>query len=183
MAFSINDIKANFRGGVPSHSFQVQLTNPIGDASADRKLTFMAEATRLPESTLGTTTVSYFGRDVKYAGDRTFSPWPVEIINDEDFLIRNALETWSARINSLQGNKREFTSGNPALYKSQATVTQFSRTGQVLRVYQFNGIWPEEVSGINLNWAAKDELQRFSVTFQYDDWNIVGGITGNAGGL
>lgn len=181
MTFSINDIKANLVTVRPT-LFQVQVTNPIGDGISDRKLTLTCEAARLPESEIGIIPIAYKGRDIKYAGDKSFTPWQVQIINDEDFSVRNAMETWANRINSNQGNKREFSTSNPNLYKSQATVTQFSQTGQIIRVYQFNGLWPSEVSPIDLSWDAKDQAQRFTVTFQYDDWEIVGGITGNAGG-
>jgi uncharacterized protein YlzI (FlbEa/FlbD family) len=58
---------------------------------------------------------------MKVAGDRTFAEWTVTIINDEDFLIRNAMEEWSNQINRLQRNVREI-----GRYKSVAQVTQFS---------------------------------------------------------
>jgi len=66
----------------------------------------------------------YFGRKIKLAGDRTFADWTVTVINDEDFLIRNALEQWSNQINSLQGNLRTFGGASPSFYKANATVTQ-----------------------------------------------------------
>jgi hypothetical protein len=132
---------------------------------------------------LGIIEVPYFGRRIKMAGDRTFADWSVTVINDEDFLIRNAMEEWSNKINSLQGNLRQFGAASPLLYKANAQVTQFSKTGTPIRTYQFNGIFPSAIAPIDLDWSATDQIEEFTVTFQYDWWEVAGGITGNAGGV
>jgi hypothetical protein len=125
--------------------------------------------------------VPYFGRKIKIAGDRTFAEWTVTLINDEDMIIRNAMEEWSNNINSHLGNLRSFGSASPTLYKANATVTHFGKTGLPLRSYTFNGLFPTEVSPIDLDWNTTDTLEEFTVTFQYDHWEV-SGLTGNAGG-
>ena len=181
MAFNINDLRSQLTfGGAKSSLFQVQITNPASGL-ADLKVPFMAKAATLPASTLGTIEVPYFGRKIKLAGDRTFEEWTVTIINDEDFLIRNAMEQWAASINSHQGNITSFASASPLQYKAQAQITQFSKTGTPLRVYQFNGLFPVQIGGIEMNWENENQIEEFQVTFQYDWWSVVGGITGDAG--
>ena len=93
------------------------------------------------------------------------------------------MEEWSNKINSFQGNIRAFGSASPLLYKSQAQVVQFSKTGVPIRTYQFNGIFPTAISNIPLAWASQNEIERFTVTFAVDYWEVSGGITGNAGGI
>ena len=183
MSFNINEIKSQmlFDGARPA-LFQVTLQNPANSV-ADVKFPFMCEATALPEADVGTVQVPYFGRFIKLAGDRTYPDWQVTIINDEDFLVRNALEEWSNKINSFQGNIRAFGSASPLLYKSQAQVVQFSKTGVPIRTYQFNGIFPTAISNIPLAWSSQNEIERFTVTFAVDYWEVSGGITGNAGGI
>jgi hypothetical protein len=44
--------------------------------------------------------VQYFGRELKFAGNRTFSDWTITVINDEDFTVRNAFERWMNGLNS-----------------------------------------------------------------------------------
>lgn len=182
MAFNVNEIRSQLTlGGARGSLFQVTFTNPANSV-ADIKVPFLARATQIPESSLGTIEVPYFGRKIKLAGDRTFGDWSVTVINDEDFLIRNAMEEWSNRINSLQTNLRGFGAAAPLLYKSTAEVTQFSKTGVPIRVYKFNGIYPSSISSIDLNWSDTDSIEEFQVTFQYDWWEVSGGITGQAGG-
>jgi hypothetical protein len=182
MAFNVNEIRSQLTlGGARGSLFQVTFSNPANGV-ADIKVPFMVRAAQIPSSDLGTIEVPYFGRKVKLAGDRTFSDWTVTVINDEDFLIRNAMEEWSSKINSNQTNLRGFGSAAPLLYKSTAEVTQFSKTGVPIRTYKFNGIFPTSVAAIDLNWGDTDSIEEFQITFQYDWWEVSGGITGLGGG-
>lgn len=177
MAFNIQDIKSQLvGGGARQNLFQVRITNPA-NGSADIKVPFMVQATAIPAAGLGTIQVPYFGRTIKLAGDRQYGPWEVQVLNDEDFKIRNAMEEWSNKINRFQGNVREL-----ANYKSQAQVIQYGKDGSILREYEFIGIWPSTVAEIGLSWADNDAIENFNVTFEYDYWRVSGGTTGNAGG-
>jgi hypothetical protein len=89
------------------------------------------------------------------------------------------MEQWMASINSHQGNITSFASASPLQYKAQAQITQYSKTGVPLRVYNFNGLFPTEISAIEMNWEAS-AIEEFTVTFQYDWWNVSGGVTGDA---
>ena len=182
MAFNVNEIRSQLTfGGARNSLFQVTITNPANSV-ADIKVPFLVRAAQIPPSTLGTIEVPYFGRKIRLAGDRTFGQWTVTVINDEDFLIRNSMEEWSNKINSLQGNVRLFGSASPLLYKSAAQVTQYSKTGNPIRTYTFSGIYPSEISPIDVDWNSTDQIEEFTVTFQYDYHEVSGGITGNGGG-
>lgn len=182
MAFNINEIKSQLTyGGARPTLFSVKIFNPA-NSTADAKTEFMVQTSQIPSSTLSPIEVSYFGRKIKLAGDRTYDVWTVTVINDEDFLIRNAMEEWSNRINGSLTNLRTFGGSQPSLYKSQALVTQYGRTGESLRQYKFNGIFPLEISPIELDWGATDTIETFSVTFAYDNWEV-SGRTGNGGGV
>lgn len=180
MALNINEIKSQLTfGGAKASHFQVLITNPVNSV-ADIKAPFMIQAASLPGSTLGFIDIPYFGRKIPIAGDRTFEDWTVTVMNDEDFLVRNAMEEWMAAINSHEGNVRQLASASTAEYKSQAQITQFSKTGIALREYTFQGIFPINVSPITTDWETTDDIERFDVTFKYDLWKVTGGVTGNA---
>jgi hypothetical protein len=182
MAFNVNEFSGALKGGGARASlFQVQITNPINGV-ADAQVPFMVKAAQVPASTLGTIEVPYFGRQVKIAGNRTYAEWAPTIINDEDMAIRNAMEQWSHSINSAQGNVTTAGGTAPSLYKANAQVTQYSKDGSILRVYNFVGLYPSEVGAIDLAWDS-EAIQEFPVTFNYDYWEVVGGTTGDAGGI
>lgn len=178
--FDINDMRANLPlGGVRSTLFQVQLVNPV-DGSMNSLLPFRAVATGIPAATLGTIQVPYYGRMMKLAGDRTFDPWTITIIDDEDFKIRDAMENWNTKINALRQNVRLFNSSASLLYKSTGTVTQFSKTAKPLRTYSMEGAYPASIGPAEVSWGATDQLYQFQCTIQYDWWEP-SGVTGNAG--
>lgn len=178
MAFNVNLFQGAMKlGGARPSLFQVNITNPVS-GGADIQVPFMVKATQIPESTVASIPVKYFGRDVKFAGQRTFPDWTTTVINDEDFAIRNALEQWSNSINTHQGNLRALGSASPVLYKSTAQVTQFSKTGIPVRVYNFIGLWPVTIGTIELSWDSADAIEEFPVTWAFDYWTVSGGITG-----
>jgi hypothetical protein len=167
MAFLVDTFKAALDGGgARPNLFEVQVTNPI-DGGGDQKLTFTCRAAQLPASTIGTVETFYFGRQVKLAGDRTFAEWTVTILNDEDFVVRNAMERW---MNAINGHISNLQLAPEILYKQQATVTQFGKSGQRIKEYTFLGLHPTEVGAIDLAWDTNDTIEEFTVTFQYDYW-------------
>jgi len=180
--FSVTEFKSNLQlGGARSTLFQVQLFQPAGLGLNLQNVPFLARAAQIPSSNLGLISVPFFGRIVKMAGDRTFDSWTVTVINDEDFKIRNALETWSNSINNMRGNTRLGSAAN-LNYKAQAQVTQYSKTGDTLRTYNFEGLYPANISAIDLNWNNTDSIEEFTVQFEYDNWVLApGGTTGNIG--
>ena len=170
MAFNINEFKSQLTGGgARSNLFQVQILNPV-DSTADFKVPFMASASTLPASSIASIdTIKYFGRTIKYAGERTFAQWSVTIINDEDFLVRNAMEAWMNGIASHDTNLQSL----PQDYKSNALITQYSKSGDPLRTYKFEGLFPTSVAAQTMDWDT-DGIQTFDVTFSYDLWMVEG---------
>ena len=69
--------------------------NSTGNAEGARLSTFLVKAANLPASTVGVVEVPFRGRTLKIAGDRTFEPWTVTVMNDENFLLERKLEEWS----------------------------------------------------------------------------------------
>jgi hypothetical protein len=179
MAFNINEMKAALTGGgAKSTLFQVSITNKI-DSTADALVPFMVHAAQLPQSSLGSYQLPYMGRKINLAGDRVFEPWTVSVYNDENFAIRNRMEQWMNAINSHTGNLRLTNSSSPSDYKSQALITQFGKTGQALRTYKFEGLFPSTISAIEMDWNGTDSIESYQITFQYDLWTVEG-ITGDA---
>ena len=162
-------------GGARANLFEVEIAFPeelvIDLNLVTDKVPFLVKAAEIPASNLGNIPVPYRGRVLPVAGDRTFDPWTVTIINDTDFQIRDAMEKWSNSINDLQTAQG---SVDPAVYQRSALVKQLSREGsnpgdpeKVLRTYNFEGIYPNTVSNIPLDFGATDQIQELQVTFNY----------------
>ena len=164
---NINDFKATLKGGGASaNQFQVTMPFP-GFASVGgetRVMSYLCQATNLPGMTLGEVDVKFRGRSLYIAGDRTFEAWTTTIMNDTDFLIRNALERWMNGINSLSDN-----SGleNPSDYQVDAFVDQLDRAGQVIKSYTFRGLWPLTIGNIDVAYETNDAIETFEATYRY----------------
>ena len=172
-------------GGARPNMFEVNINLPdqIGkDKNRDENMRFLIKAAEIPAANIGNIPVPFRGRVLPVAGDRTFNPWTVTVINDAQFNIRDAMEQWSNLINDLQFDVGDI---NPADYQTKAEVFQLSRQSQgsggqsagkggeiiqTLRTYNFEGIYPNAVSSIPLDYGATDQIEEFQVTFNYLFW-------------
>ena len=152
----------------------------------------MVKTAQIPASNIGTIEVPYRGRMLKVAGDRTFEPWSVTVVNDGQFQIRQAFEAWSRGINALTENVAQLGYGadGGASYCVDMTVFQLSRDGQnpsrtpsspnnvgvdgmeVIRAYKFYDAWPSAISSIDLSFEANDQIEEFTVEFQYNFFEV-----------
>jgi len=184
----------NFRdrlvgGGARPNLFEVNIELPdgvIGQADYRDDVRFMVKAAEIPAANIGNIPVPFRGRVLPVAGDRTFDPWTVTVINDSKFNIRDAMEQWSNKINDLQFDVGDIS---PSSYQTKAEVFQLSRGGKtssasstggetinVLRTYNFEGIYPSVVSSIPLDYGATDSIEEFQVTFNYLFWTVGNGL-------
>lgn len=180
MAFNVQDFRSSLRyDGARPNLFEVSMsTINVGVANIDPQMVFKCRAAQLPEDNIGVIPVNYMGREIKVPGNRTFPEWTVTVINDEDFLIRNSLEQWMSGINShvrnLRNSAYQSNSGESGkTYTCDATVTQFGKDGTPIKKYSFVGCWPTNVSAIDLDWSANDQIEEFQITFAYQWWESV----------
>ena len=174
LTFANRDI-TNFRqrlnkGGVRSNLFEVEIKDiPGGGQDVQDEVRFLVKAAEIPASNIGNIPVPFRGRVLPVAGDRTFDPWTVTIINN-DFKIRDTMERWSNFINDMVLANG---SVDPASYQKGALVKQLSRDSasgdsiNVIRQYNFVGIYPNVISNIPLDYGATDQIEEFQVTFNY----------------
>ena len=177
MAFqkSIQDFKSILQGGgVRPSMFQVEMVFP-STVTTDTNLvtqegTFLIKAAQLPVAQVNSIPVPFRGRTLKVTGDRIFADWSVTVTNDVSFRLRNAFEKWSETCQNMN-----YVLGANTLneYYSNAIVRQLDRDGNQLRAYRFEGIWPTEVSAIELRFDQADTVEEFSVTFAVQYWNAV----------
>ena len=168
-------------GGARSNLFECELYWPSGaspDNADDNDLAerarFMVKAASLPASTISNIAIPFRGRQLKIAGDRTFEPWSITVINDVDFKLRDSFERW---MNLM--NKHEDNAGltNPTSYQKDLVVRQLGRSSMdqhtsgeaipVLKEYQFRGAFPTTVSSIDLSYENTDAIEEFTVELEY----------------
>ena len=178
-------------GGARPNLFEVELPTLPGDITWDggENLRYMCKAASLPTSTIANIDVPFRGRIFKVAGDRTFEPWTITIINDENFKIRNAMEEWMDIMSKLDNN---LGATDPNAYMTNANVFQLGRgstksskdsdgtDNAVLKQYKFIDIFPTSISAIDLSYDSSDAIEEFTVDFQVQTFELVAAGTPNA---
>ena len=163
--------------------FQVDLAFPSGilqNADLVNLGKFTVRAANLPSSQIGVIEVPFRGRTLKIAGDRTFEPWTITIMNDSGFGLRSAFELWAS---SIQAYNENFTSAaglgdtdDATGYFADMKVHQLARdvkTGdkpKILKSYKFYNIFPSAIAAIDLDYGNNDAIEEFTVEMQVQYW-------------
>ena len=183
---NISDFKSKLiGGGARPNLFEVELTTlPDGVTGWDAdSFQFLCKAAALPAQNIASIDVPFRGRIFKVAGDRTIDTWTVTVINDEDFVLRNAFENWTQQIADLTTN---LGATDPSAYMTNAKVFQLGRGSSkastdssgnenvVLKEYEFIDIFPTRVSAIDLSYDTGDTIEEYTVEFQVQSLNLAG---------
>jgi hypothetical protein len=162
---SISDFKANmFGGGARPNQFICRLTFPRGGADAGTA-TFLCKTASIPASDIEPIQLMYRGRPVNFAGERTFQPWSVTVINEGSFEVRAAFEKWIEDIGNAESSNGLV---EPSDYQTELQVTQLDRADQPIRTYTFHDAFPINVGQIALSWDSNNQIEEYEVTFQYN---------------
>ena len=175
-------------GGVRPNFFEVELKFPnlgIDDNDVSDRTRFLVKGANLPASIVAPISVPFRGRELKIAGERSFDTWTITVINDSNFVLRDAFEKWMNVINKVSDNAGEV---DPTIYQQEAYVHQLGRapitnqagvpatsgnTVPILRSYHFHGVFPTNVSSIELSYDSNNVIEEFSVEFQVQWWEAL----------
>ena len=164
----VDDFKSKIRGGGARPNLFKATVNFHTYAAGDVELTsFMCKGAQLPASVTNVIDVPFRGRQLKVAGDRTFEPWTVTIINDTDFAVRDSMERW---LNGINNHKANAGLTNPVDYQADLIVDQLDRDGNEIKTYNFRGAFPVNISNIELSYETVDTIEEFTVEFQIQYW-------------
>lgn len=185
--FNVERFKASLtNGGARPNQFLVQLSFPTyvsAQSIAVARSPFLVNASSLPGQTMSPAIVMYRGREVGFAGDRVFQPWTINVLNDAEMSIRNAVEEW---MNGMEDLRDKFGYLQPSSYQRDISVFQLDRNGNILKSYKLASAFPMDLGEVPLSFDQNDQISTFPVTFRYQYFetsaNPLGGIV-DFGGL
>ena len=181
---TIDDFKAKVTSDFARPNlFQVDLAFPndiLQGADLIDLGKFTVRAANLPSSQVGVIEVPFRGRVLKIAGDRTFEPWTITVMNDSGFKVRTAFELWAS---SIQAYNENFTSAAGLGDKSDSTgyfadmkVHQLARDlkagdqPKILKSYKSYNVFPSNIAAIDLDFGNNDAVEEFTVELQVQYW-------------
>ena len=170
----IGSIKAS---GARSNLFSCNLTLPTEDVKLSMnndetdKLDFLVNATVMPGYINGEIPVSYYGRQVFFAGDTTFGDWTCTVLNDESMKVRTNIEKWIEAMNSAEGNVRKWSIPHSSMLGT-VLVKAYSLSGDnsTIDSMKLHGAWPNNISPIELSHDSVNTIETFTITWQYSYW-------------
>lgn len=171
---NVSSFLTQVKQGVRPNMFQVDITFP-GTVEADQTLvSYMCKSAALPASNIGVIEVPFRGRTVKIAGDRTFDNWSATFINDKEMKSRSYFEQWLNQINTHKANTGDIQ--DPTAYGRSVVIRQLEKdnspAGSELRSYKLWYAFPISTSAIDLAYDSNDQIEEFSVEFQYSYWTV-----------
>ena len=177
--------------GVKPNMFlvDVQFPDALAKQGEDLNLTnILCKSAALPGSNLGVIEVPFRGRTVKIAGDRTFDTWTATFFNDKDFKLRSFFEEWANNINTHEANTSPlFTPSTTSGYMADLKVDQLekdsSEEGSILRRYTLKYCFPTNVSPIDLAYDSNDQIEEFTVEWQYSYFTAEAGTRNGVSGI
>ena len=160
--------------GVRPNMFQVDIAFPDAVDADTQLVSYMCKSAVLPAATIGVIEVPFRGRTVKIAGDRTFDNWSATFINDKEMKSRAYFESWLQSINSHKANTANEI--DPTEYGRTVVIKQLEKdnspSGDELRSYKLWYAFPISTSAIDLAYDSNDQIEEFSVEFQYSYWTV-----------
>ena len=164
----VDDFKAKLTGGGARPNLFKATINFPAYAGGDSEFTsFMVKGAGLPASVIANIDIPFRGRQLKIAGDRTFEPWTITVINDAEMRVRNSFETWMNGINEHVNNTGL---QNPTDYQADMIVEQLGKDGSVTKTYTLRGAYPTNISQIDLSYDTNDAIEEFTVEINYQYW-------------
>ncbi len=164
----VDDFKSKLTGGGARANLFKATVNFPSYVNPDMELTsFLCKGVQVPASTIAPIAIPFRGRQLQMAGDRTFEPLSLTIINDVDFQVRNAFESWANGINNFATNTGL---ANMNDYICDVVVEQLNKAGEVTKRYDFRGCWPSSISTIDLNYDSENTIEEFTVELQVQYW-------------
>ena len=164
----VDDMKAKLvGGGARPNLFKVTMGFP-SFVTADVSLaSYMCKAASLPASTIAPIPVPFRGRQLQIAGDRTFAPWNITVINDTDFNVRNSFEQWMNGINQHEENTGLT---QPSSYMADMIVEQLDKDGTSKKTYNIRGTFPTNLGAIEVSYEQENVIEEFTVELQVQYW-------------
>lgn len=193
---TIDQFKKNLDklGGLArSNLFAVQINLPtkffmysncqLGDQNVERKRTLrlLCRSALLPGSQLASIDVPYRGMGYKIPGERVFEPITLTFMNDAKHVVRNTFIDWHTGLRHVDNNYMFNHDKNNVNFFGNMRIDTYYRDKynksknrhMIPTAYKFYGLWPTMIGAIELDSASNDQVQEFTVQFEYQNYRMV----------
>lgn len=184
-SFSIHKFKANLNksgGFARSHLFSCNISRPttlVNDFNM-RDVQLFCKSAKVPAFEVHNTKLHYMTKEVNIPGGRRNTPFSATFYNTNNYNIYGFFATWNKLINIPENNIKTKTNPDQTLYTDlelmhyspEANINSASEAitfndNIPIAKYTLQNAWPSVVSGFTLAYDQDEEMQVFTVDFQY----------------
>jgi hypothetical protein len=158
-------------------------SNAQGGSSKDRSDTIklLCRGALLPGSQVAMVDVPYRGMGYKIPGERIYEPLTLTFMNDAKHTVRNTFLDWHKGMRFVDNNYMFNTDEDNVNFFGSLEIQAYYRDKwnntaerpQIVTAYKFFNIWPTMIGGIELDGGSNDQVQEFTVQFEYQRYRIV----------
>lgn len=186
MPFNINEMMSslNKTGIAKKSNFEVQLSGPGDDISAERDLLYRAVAVNLPGRNISTTQYKFsnYGPLSKIPYGQLYGDVTVEFLLSEDMREKEYFENWQNEMvdtgafevnNGIKSRRlSKFNTKYFDDYTGRIIIRQYDSTGGIASIHTLHECYPLLISDIAMSWSDGDAA-RMSVGFAYRNYSVV----------
>ena len=169
---TLAQFRQNFKG-IRANRYSLSCPFPTGLGGGSNLNKIYVRALSLPGSNIGMIPVAYQGRIIKFSGERQFGEWNV-IVYDSSLGagLRKELENWMQKMDDSEthAQNHNLTATKWTLKygdDTNGTHTGFAGPGATRQV-ELYGVWPMDISPVDLSHDSYDTFAEFSLTIAYD---------------
>lgn len=183
MDFTLSQFKSNLVGLVRPNRFTITFdAASVTAIGLTGEYEYLIKTASIPDIQNNKIPIQWFGMELKIPGDPKYNTFDVTFRVTNDWKIVQSLEKWS----ELAANSITNTRGSS--YKGKIVIKQYSEnnaftgtprgfsttaetlgTGE-LALYELQGVFPTNVSGIELTQDSQDTIIEVRATFSVDQW-------------
>lgn len=132
---------------------------------------------RLPGTVINTIETRMYGVGplVKVGTNARFEPFSVSVLADDNMNLHGVFTSWLNTVFDSFSNRSSrrptFLTNYKEEYSTDIGVIVYNVKGDIKARYIFHDAFPIGISEPNLNWASKNELYKFDVSFAYTNWS------------
>jgi hypothetical protein len=176
---TLQDFRDNFFGVRPNR-FLIVGGFPEGVTQiTPEDLRIYVKAADAPGSTIGTINVAWQGRIVKFAGERVYADWAINVYesNAPAKDVRAAFEEWMELLDGRNTHQINYNVATDwVVYYSDISPNEtFSNlptqdVGTFNKAIKLKNCFPVDIGPVTLNYDMADSFSEFTVQIAYDYW-------------
>lgn len=173
MPFSIPAWKGSIKDSLPASRYEVLVNPPGGDGS---EILIRAETVSAPGiAFLSVDNYSPYGNGLIYNIPYKYNPQEVVMTHtvDEKAEIYKTFREWANKIVDLDGDAL-YGAKYLKDYAVDMNLTVYNQQNQLAKMIQFIEAFPINVEPMQLSWGQHDEIARFSVSYRFTRFKVLG---------